>query len=97
MRVTSEELKMLEEAFEQDRARMRKGVVDTTAYNAKRKYVFQYAVRNILAVRAGVGWSSDSHTALPTLTTSQGVNADIILGMHDNTDIAKRLKKLLSK
>lgn len=97
MRITSEELKKLQEVFEADRELMRKGVADTTAYNARRRYLFPLAVRDLLAVRARVGWSSDAHTGLPTLTTAQGVHADILVGMHDNTDISNRLKKLLSK
>ena len=50
----------------------------------------------MLAAHAGVGWSSGSHTALPTLTTAQGVGADVLVGMTENTDIAIRLKKLIS-
>ena len=45
--------------------------------------------------KAGLGWTSGSHTALPVNTTAKGPNADLFKGMIDNTDIAKTLKKLV--
>ena len=44
--------------------------------------------------KAGIGWTSGSHTALPVLTTSSGVGAEIFTGFLDNTDIAKKLKSI---
>lgn len=97
MRVRSAELKLLKEAFEKDREYIKKQVADTTAHNVGRRYVFASTVRGVLAAKAGIGWSTSSHTALPTLTTAQGCRADIVVGMHENTDIGMRLKKLLSE
>ncbi len=97
MRVRSAERKLLKNAFEKDRGYVKKQVADTTAHDVGRRYVFASTVKNVLAAHAGIGWSSGSHTALPTLTTAQGAGADIIVGMQDNTDIAIRLKKILSK
>lgn len=97
MRVRSAERRLLVEAFEKDREYIRKRVADTTAHDVGRRYVFAATVKNILASKAGIGWSSGSHTALPTLTTAQGAKADIIVGMQENTDIAIRLKRLLAK
>ena len=97
MRVRTAERKLLAEALEKDRGYIKKRVEDTSAHNVKRRYVFASTVRGILASKAGIGWSSASHTALPTLTTAQGAGADIVVGMKENTDIAVRLKKLLSK
>ena len=85
----------MKEAFEKDRASIKKQIVETTVYNAKRRYVFASAVKAVLAAHAGIGWSSGSHTALPTLTTAQGARADIVVGMQENSDIGARLKKLL--
>lgn len=45
--------------------------------------------------KAGVGWTSGAHTALPVLTTSYGKKADVFTGFIDNTDIANRLKTLV--
>ncbi|MCI6288832.1 MAG: alkaline phosphatase [Lentisphaeria bacterium] len=50
--------------------------------------------RIVMNAKAGIGWTSGSHTALPVLTTSSGVGAEIFTGFLDNTDIAKKLKSL---
>lgn len=53
------------------------------------------ALKKLINDKAGIGWTSGSHTALPVLTTSQGKNAEVFKGMIDNTDIAKRLKPMM--
>lgn len=95
MRVKSAEVELMKEAFEKDKASVKQQVAETTVYNAKRRYVFASAVKAVLAAHAGIGWSSGSHTALPTLTTAQGARADIVVGMQENSDIGARLKKML--
>ena len=95
LKVTDAELKELKKAFEDDRERVRRKMADTTAQDAPRKYVFGRTANRILAAHAGIGWSSGSHTALPTLTTAQGPGAEILVGMKENADLGQRLKKLL--
>ena len=97
MTLTAAERADLEKAFEKDRTFTRQRLADTTAHDAKRRYVFASAVRGVLAAHAGVGWSSGSHTALPTLTTATGTGAEILVGMMENADIGRRLKQLLKK
>ena len=53
------------------------------------------AARIIINSKAGIGWTSGAHTALPVLTTSQGAKAELFTGFIDNTDIAKKLKTIL--
>ena len=53
------------------------------------------AARLIISGKAGVGWTSGAHTALPVLTTSQGVGADLFNGFIENTDISAKIKSLL--
>ncbi len=97
MRVSDAEERMLRDAFERDRERMRAHMADTTAHDVGRRYGFATAVCQVLAAHAGIGWSSGNHTALPTLTTARGRRADILVGMTENTDIGNRLKELLKK
>ena len=85
----------LKAAFDKDLENVRKKLKDTTAHDVARLYVFAQAVKNALNARAGVGWTSGGHTALPTFTTAKGPGAEILVGMEENTDIGKRLKKLL--
>ena len=49
----------------------------------------------VINQKAGIGWTTGSHTALPVLTTSTGVQAQRFTGFIDNTDIAKKLKEIL--
>lgn len=93
---SGQELKTLAEAFDKDVENVKMRLKDTVAHDKRRRYVFAQAVRSVLAARAGVGWSTHSHTALPTLTTAKGPGADILVGMKDNAEIGARLKKLLS-
>lgn len=48
--------------------------------------------RRVMQDRAGVGWTSGSHTGLPALTTSTGPGAERLMGLLDNTDISKTVK-----
>lgn len=50
------------------------------------------ACAKILDNKAGLGWTSGAHTALPVETSAEGVNAHAFSGGIDNTDIAKILK-----
>ena len=52
------------------------------------------ALRQLMSKKAGVGWSSGSHTALPVLTTSKGVGAETLIGFIDNSELGRRLKAL---
>ena len=94
MMLTKKDVKVLEEAFQTDVDKVRNKVRDTTAHDVARNYVFAQTVKNVLNAHAGVGWSSGSHTALPTFTTASGPRADIVVGMQENTDLGRRLRAL---
>lgn len=55
------------------------------------------AIRVITNQKAGIGWNSGNHTALPVLTTSIGCGAENFTGLIENTEISVQLKKLLKK
>lgn len=62
--------------------------------NSFKRNALQFTAIHIMSAKAGVGWSSTAHTALPVMCTSEGAGADSFTGLLDNTDIAKRLKAL---
>ncbi len=62
--------------------------------NSFKRNGLQFTAIHIMSAKAGVGWSSTAHTALPVMCTSEGVGADSFTGLLDNTDVAKRLKAL---
>ena len=96
--LSESETKLLEEAFSKDVQNVKSRLEDTTAHDVQRRYVFAQTVKNVLSARAGVAWSTHSHTAMPTLTTAKGYGAEMLVaGMTDNTEIGIRLKKLIAE
>ena len=87
MVITDKELKQLQKAIV-------KGKNGKTRISATR---LGREARIIMSSKAGVGWTSGAHTALPVLTTSYGNGAEKFTGFLENTDISKRLKELLRK
>ncbi|MBQ1456418.1 MAG: alkaline phosphatase, partial [Thermoguttaceae bacterium] len=54
------------------------------------------SVIEIFDGKAGLAWTSGSHTALPVKTSAAGVGAELFQGRFDNTDVAKVLKSLVA-
>lgn len=52
-------------------------------------------ITHVLNERASIGWTSYSHTGVPVPVFAQGVDAQAFEGFYDNTDIAKRLAKVI--
>ncbi|MDO4575847.1 MAG: alkaline phosphatase [Planctomycetia bacterium] len=50
----------------------------------------------LLTHKAGLGWTTGGHTALPVLTSAYGAGAERFHGFIDNTDVANLLKPLLN-
>ncbi len=98
MAVTDAELKKLEDAFAVEKL-IYSAKHGTEEYNKLKKTHDKARLRNIARIvfnnKAGLGWTSGAHTALPVLTTAIGDEADEFEGFIENTDIAKELKKIL--
>ncbi|MFV0438321.1 MAG: alkaline phosphatase [Desulfopila sp.] len=52
-------------------------------------------ITHILNETASIGWTSYSHTGVPTAVYAQGDGAELFSGFYDNTDIAKKLAKVM--
>ena len=52
-------------------------------------------ITHILNERASVGWTSYSHTGVPVPVFAQGPEAKNFYGFYDNTDIAKKIAKIM--
>ncbi len=52
-------------------------------------------ITHILNEQASIGWTSYSHTGVPTPVFAQGREAVRFAGFYDNTDIAKKLAKAM--
>lgn len=63
-----------------------------------KEYVFSwphYALSLIESERSRVGWASFVHTAQPVITYAIGPGDEEFSGLYDNTDIAKKMVRLL--
>ena len=52
-------------------------------------------ITHILNEQASIGWTSYSHTGVPVPVFAQGMEAENFYGFYDNTDIAKKLAKIM--
>ncbi len=52
-------------------------------------------ITHILNERASVGWTSYSHTGVPVPVFAEGREAKNFYGFYDNTDIAKKIAKVM--
>ena len=51
---------------------------------------------HILNQKAGIGWTSYSHTAVPVPTFALGVGAGMFNGCYDNTDIGLKVMEIMN-
>ncbi len=56
---------------------------------------FVIKVTHILSRKAGIGWSTFSHTAIPVPVRAFGVGAEAFNGSFDNTDIYQKLMDIM--
>lgn len=49
---------------------------------------------HLLNNKSGIGWTSYSHTGIPTAVFAQGIGANLFNGQYDNTDVYKKLSAL---
>ncbi len=56
---------------------------------------FVMEVTHILNRRAGLGWTSYSHTAVPIATFAIGQGSDAFMGYYDNTDIFTNISAIM--
>ncbi len=58
---------------------------------------FLYTAIKILNRKAGVGWTSTSHTGLPVIVHAHGAGSEYFEGILDNTDIPKIIEQTILK
>ncbi len=84
--LTSEEKTALKQAYT---ASMNGGNSDGHAYGQGDPLTM--SLKKLLSHKAGVGWTTNVHTALPVPVFAIGQGAQEFCGVYDNTDIAKRI------
>ena len=89
------EIKELADAFAADVAFVKARQQETRKHDVRRRQKFAATAKRLLGNHTGVGWSSGSHTAMPTMTNARGCGAERFIGLLENCDIGRRLKELL--
>lgn len=54
-----------------------------------------WTATRLMSDKAGVGWTTPAHTAIPVPVYAWGTGAEAFRGRMDNTDLAKRLRKAM--
>jgi alkaline phosphatase len=89
------ELAELREAFIQSMAgvKINEGTADYLLYGEYDPLTIN--ITHILNGKAGLAWTSYSHTGVPVLTSAIGVGAETFNGYYDNTDVAKKIMAVM--
>ena len=97
--LSAREEAMLKDAFAESLV-PRKQRPDHKTYDYYAKYTmytyepFTMVITQILSNKAGLGWTSGAHTALPVSIHALGNGAEAFRGFYDNTEVFHRLKSL---
>jgi len=97
LKLSDYELSLLEEAFKQTKTPKAERNMDDAYYLAYGSYEpYTVKVTHILNQKAGIGWTTYSHTGTPVPIYAYGVGSSDFTGYYDNTEINKKLVALLN-
>ena len=93
--LTDREFKILQEALKQSMMDVNERSRDESDYLHYGRYEpLTIKLTTILNNKAGIGWTSYSHTGIPVQTSALGVGAELFNGYYDQTDIYRKLMKI---
>lgn len=96
--LSEREIAMLKDSYEASMIAYEERDTDTREYRSMWSMYnyepFQLTVTNILSNKAGLGWTSTAHTALPVGVYVKGIGQERFAGSLDNTDIPLTIKEL---
>lgn len=96
MALTEEDVSRLNVAYNKSILKKNTGMSKKEKYKAYGKYEpLTVTITHILGEKAGVSFTTYSHTALPIGVFADGVNAEVFNGYYDNTEIYKKLAAML--
>ncbi len=89
------EIKELKNAFAQSMIgdKVNKGTPEYLLYGGYDPLTVK--ITHILNAKAGLGWTSYSHTGVPVTTSAIGLGSETFNGYYDNTDIAKKIMAVM--
>ena len=93
--LTDLELKVLQEAFQQSLRGEKERAKDDYTYLMYGGYEpFTVKLTTILNNKAGIGWTTYSHSGVPVQTSALGVGASQFNGYYDQTDIYQKIMNI---
>ncbi len=96
--LNEEEIKFIKEGYDASMVAYEDRDPDSSEYHAKWSLYdyepFQLRVTQTLSNKAGLGWTSTAHTALPAPVYAYGVGQSNFENLIDNTDISKTLQEI---
>ncbi|MGO9122117.1 MAG: alkaline phosphatase [Desulfomonilaceae bacterium] len=95
MALTDLELNVLQDAFRQSMLGKKERAQDDYTYLLYGGYEpLSVKLTTILNNKAGIGWTSYSHTGVPVQTSALGVGAEMFNGYYDQTEIYTKMMKI---
>jgi alkaline phosphatase len=92
MALSDLELGVLQEAFERSMLGAEERAEDDQTYLLYGGYEpLTVKLTTILNQKAGIGWTSYSHTGVPTMTSAVGAGAELFNGYYDQTDVHHKM------
>ncbi|MFW6243560.1 MAG: alkaline phosphatase [Desulfovibrionales bacterium] len=90
------EIAQIREAFDRSVGGESVRAGDDTTYRLYGGYEpLTVTLTHILNQKAGVAWTSYSHTGVPVSTAASGAGAELFSGYYDNTDVARKLMQAM--
>lgn len=94
--LTPAELKSLQEALKLSMMESKARPTDDTTYLLYGGYEpLSIAATHLLNQRAGIGWTTYSHTGVPVPVYAQGVGSQLFEGYYDDTDTYKKFMSIM--
>ena len=100
-RLNGYEKNLLEDAYDKDMASAKRIRINVHEYSQEDKLLYSdndpvsITLVHILADEAGIGWTTFAHTALPVEVHAIGAGSEIFNGFYDNTDVPKKMAKIM--
>lgn len=90
------EIAQIRDAFNRSMSGEKEKSSDPQTYLAYGGYEpLTVTLTHILNQKAGLGWTSYSHTGVPVTTSAHGVGAAIFNGYYDNTEVALKIMSVM--
>ncbi|HPE17651.1 MAG TPA: alkaline phosphatase, partial [Tenuifilaceae bacterium] len=95
MELSNGYLSILKQAFEASQGQLSSTQIDIVNDEYGDYDPLTMAAIKVLNQKAGIGWTSYSHTGSQVPVYAIGVGEELFVGQMDNTDIPKRIAKVM--